>query len=151
MHPEPHDLTALAYGLVEAPERDARLEHLAACASCRDAYDGMREEQTAVREAVIRDARSGPAEARALERTLLMLEGATIPSPKTGGILRLFAWPMRVAALIVLAAGLLFLLKPEPEPSRIQVAEPRGWRQVTSSCPPQEAGAKLRLCRLMSG
>lgn len=133
-HPEDHDITALAYDLIEGAEREALLEHLAECDSCRAVYDSYRDEQSVVREAIVRDARSGAAEAKALESTLKML-GAIGADTKTtdatqtrGRLLRLPLWVIagQVAALLAVAVGLFFIMKPDPEttqPDAITVAE----------------------------
>jgi hypothetical protein len=123
MHPEPHDLTALAYGLVEGDERDRILEHLASCDRCRDVYDSYRDEQAFVRDAVIADARSGPAEARALERTLVMLGAADSVQAPRGRMIRLpvWVWLSQAAALIAIAVGLFFIMSPEPQPRLVPV------------------------------
>ncbi len=125
-HPEPHDLTALAYGLIEGAERDGMLEHLAQCDQCRAVYDSYRDEQALVREAVVRDARSGPAEARALERTLVMLGAAeSVEQQPAGKLLRVPLWMIvtQAAALIVVAVGLFLILKPEPQVMRVAAAD----------------------------
>lgn len=124
-HPEPHDLTALAYDLVEGPEREQLLTHLAACDACRAIYDSFREEQALVRDAIVRDARSGPAEARALERTLVMLgaQGTEEAAPRARRIaLPLWAWAAQAAAMVVVALTLFFVLTPS-EPDVLPVAE----------------------------
>jgi hypothetical protein len=125
-HPEPQDLTALAYGLIEDAERDRLLEHMAECDQCRAVYDSYRDEQTLVREAVVRDARSGPAEARALERTLVMLGAAeSVEQQPAGKLLRVPLWMIatQVAALLVVAVGLFLILKPEPQVMRVAAAD----------------------------
>ncbi|MCC7510989.1 MAG: FecR domain-containing protein [Planctomycetes bacterium] len=125
-HPEPHDLTALAYDLVEGAERETLLKHLAECDQCRATYDSFRHEQTLVRDAIVRDARSGPAEARALERTLLMLGAQGEESaPARGKLLSLplWLWAAQAAAMLLVAVGLFFILRPEAEPDVIPVAD----------------------------
>lgn len=123
-HPEPHDLTALAYDLVEGAERETLLKHLAECDQCRATYDSFRQEQALVRDAIVRDARSGPAEARALERTLLMLGAQGQESaPARGKLLPLWLWAAQAAAMLLVAVGLFFILRPEPEPDVIPVAD----------------------------
>jgi hypothetical protein len=109
-HPEPHDLTALAYDLLEEPERVSLLEHLADCDACRDAYDALRLEQADVREAVLHDMRNGPVETRALERALAMLRGeAPARARRRPPLLR---WGLEAAAVLAVGAGLLLLLAP---------------------------------------
>ncbi len=115
-HPETPALTALAYDLVDGGERERLLEHLAQCDTCRTLYDGYRDEQSLVREAIIRDARSGPAEAKALERTLVMLGAAEAVEAKPAGrLLRVPIWIVatQAAALLVVAVGLFLVLKPD--------------------------------------
>lgn len=114
-HPESHDLTALAYGLVDGEEREQLLEHLSECDACRASYDHHMDEQALVRDVILEDARSGEAEARALETTLAALkeldgaepEGRVIQLPRT--------WQLvgEMAAALVVALGLFFLLVPE--------------------------------------
>ena len=58
-HPEDHDITALAYDLIEGPEREALLGHLAECDRCRAVYDSYRDEQVAVREAIVHPSQEG--------------------------------------------------------------------------------------------
>lgn len=120
-HPEDHDITALAYDLIEGTEREALLEHLSECDACRAVYDDYRDEQSIVREAIVRDARSGAAEAKALESTLKML-GAIAPTEDTntdeakrGRLLHMPVWVIagQVAALLAVAAGLFFIMKPD--------------------------------------
>lgn len=118
-HPEPHNLTALAYGMLEEAERRSVLEHVHLCDACREVYDSYMEEQALVRDVLFRDARSGPAEARALERTLAALQAAGDAPPAPAGmarIYRLVTWRLvaRVAAVLALAVGLLLVLKPLP-------------------------------------
>lgn len=116
-HPEPHDLTALAYGLIEGAERDALLEHVAECDACRGVYDSYRDEQAAVRDSILADARSGAAEAKALESTLRMIGGLDSESeaPKRGRVIRMPLWLIaaEVAAVLAVAVGLFFILKPD--------------------------------------
>jgi len=115
-HPEEHDITALAYDLVEGAERESLLTHLAECDACRAVYDTYRDEQASVREAIVRDARSGAAEAKALENTLRMLGAleAETPTEKRGRLLRLPRWVLvaEVAAVLAVAVGLFFIIKP---------------------------------------
>ncbi|MEZ5991920.1 MAG: hypothetical protein R3E76_06170 [Planctomycetota bacterium] len=121
-HPEDHDITALAYDLIEGAEREALLEHLSECDACRALYDNYRDEQSVVREAIVRDARSGAAEAKALENTLKMLgaiaptEDTDIAENKRGRLLHMPVWVIagQVAALLAVAAGLFFIMKPAP-------------------------------------
>ncbi|MBX3475666.1 MAG: hypothetical protein KF754_14950 [Planctomycetes bacterium] len=119
-HPELHDLTALAYNMVEGPERERLLEHVNLCDSCRELYDSYLEEQALVRDVLYRDARSGPAEARALEKTLRALADAdTQAAPVQGAkIFRLVTWKVvaQAAAVLVVALALLVILKPDPKP-----------------------------------
>ncbi|MCZ7608011.1 MAG: hypothetical protein M5U25_18515 [Planctomycetota bacterium] len=127
-HPEEHDITALAYGLVEGAERESLLTHLAGCDACRAIYDAYRDEQANVREAIVRDARSGAAEARALENTLRMLGAieAEAPAEKRGRLLRLPRWVLmaEVAAVLAVAVGLFFIIKPgEARDEVLPVAE----------------------------
>src|SRR5687767_4173085 len=95
-HPFEHDITALAYDLVEGAERDTLLEHLASCDQCRALYDGYRDEQVTVRDAIVRDARSGAAEAKALETTLRFLDGAEVANQKGGRLIRFPLWLIAV-------------------------------------------------------
>lgn len=129
-HPELHDLTALAYDMIEGSERDGLLEHLSECDSCRDIYDSYREEQSQVRDVIVEDARSGPAEAAALQKTLLLLaelDGEpTASSAPEGKLLRLSAlWvAVEIAAVVLVAVGLFFLMKPEgPRNNILEVAK----------------------------
>jgi hypothetical protein len=123
-HPETHDITALAYGLIEGPEREALLTHLSECDDCRAVYDSYREEQASVRDAIVRDARSGAAEASALESTLRMLGGLDSVKPR-GRLLRLPRWVLvaEVAAVLAVAVGLFFILRPDTEPEFVPIAE----------------------------
>ena len=121
-HPEPHDLTALAYGLIEGDERETLLTHLSECDDCRAIYDSYREEQTTVRDSIVRDARSGAAEAKALESTLRMLGAIDAidneaEAEKKGRLFRLPRWVLiaEVAAMLAVAVGLFFILKPGDE------------------------------------
>ena len=128
-HPEPHDLTALAYGLIEGDERDALLEHLSDCDACREVYDSYRDEQVTVRDSILADARSGAAEAKALESTLRMLgaidtvevsqqeeekRGRPVRHAQ-GRLIRMPMWliAVEVAAVLVVALGLFLLLNPD--------------------------------------
>lgn len=115
-HPEEYDITALAYGLVEDAERESLLTHLAECDACRAVYDAYRDEQASVREAIVRDARSGASEAKALENTLRMLGAleAETPAEKRGRVIRLPRWVLaaEVAAVLAVAVGLFFIIKP---------------------------------------
>lgn len=124
-HPLPHDLTALAYGMVEAEERNKLLEHVHLCDDCRALYDSYLEEQALVRDSLFRDARSGPAEARALERTLHVLNGEPQPVLKDRWrIFHMVTWQFvgKAAAIIVVALGLMvILLRPDPD-APIQIA-----------------------------
>lgn len=128
-HPFEHDITALAYDLldhVDGGEREALLEHLSGCDQCRAAYDSFRNEQVTVRDAIVSDARSGAAEAKALEATLAMLGTLEAPAQKRGRLLRLPAWLIigEIAAVLLVSLGLFFLLKPDDtETDVIPVAE----------------------------
>lgn len=133
-HPEPHDLTALAYDLLEGPEREQLLTHLSRCDTCRATYDSFREEQALVRDAIVRDARSGPAEARALERTLVMLgaQSETVAKPQAKLIaLPAWVWAAQAAAIVVVALTLFFVFRPV-EPEFLPVAENRRGADVRS-------------------
>jgi hypothetical protein len=125
-HPFEHDITALAYDLVEGAERDTLLEHLASCDQCRALYDGYRDEQVTVRDAIVRDARSGAAEAKALETTLRFLDGGEVANQKGGRLIRFPLWliAVEVAAMLVVSIGLIFLLSPEEEPTDEVVSVP---------------------------
>jgi len=122
-HPQLHDLTALAYNMVEGTEREQLLEHVNHCDACREVYDSYMEEQALVRDVLFRDARSGPAEARALEKTLLALAEADADTSRRGRIFRIITWPVvaQVAAVLVLALGLMVFLKPpaKPDPNEV--------------------------------
>lgn len=124
-HPEPHDITALAYGLIEGPERDTLLTHLSECDACRAVYDSYREEQAAVRDSIVRDARSGAAEAKALESTLKMLGAVDTEEKPRGRLIALPRWVLvaEVAAMLAVAVGLFFILKPDTEPELVPIAE----------------------------
>lgn len=130
-HPEPHDLTALAYGLIEGDERETLLTHLSECDECRAVYDSYRDEQATVRDSIVRDARSGAAEAKALETTLRMLgaidgeEATEETAEKKGRLLHLPRWVLvaEVAAMLAVAVGLFFILKPNDEPEVVPIAE----------------------------
>ncbi|MBZ0137091.1 MAG: hypothetical protein K8I27_12030 [Planctomycetes bacterium] len=123
-HPEPHDLTALAYGLIEGTERESLLTHVSECDDCRAVYDSYRDEQAAVRDSIVRDARSGAAEAKALESTLKMLGTIEDAKPR-GRLLRLPRWVLvaEVAAMLAVAVGLFFILRPTNEPEIVPVAD----------------------------
>ncbi len=112
-HPQPHDLTALAYALVPSPEREQLLEHIAACDACREAYDAAFEEQALVRDVMFEEVRSGEAEARALEKVLLALKnGAAVAEEKRGKVLGLFSpWgiALQMAATVAIAAGIFYV------------------------------------------
>lgn len=114
-HPEPHDLTALAYALVPSPEREQLLEHIASCDACREAYDAAFEEQALVRDVMFEEVRSGEAEARALEKVLLALKnGAKTEQPEEaqGKVLSLFSpWgiALQIAATLAIAAGVFYV------------------------------------------
>ena len=119
-HPIEHDITALAYGLIEGPERETLLTHLSECDACRATYDAYREEQAIVRDSVVRDARSGAAEAKALENTLRILGALDTEeetSAKRGRLLSLPTWLIvgEIAAMLIVAFGLFVLLKPTEE------------------------------------
>jgi hypothetical protein len=113
MHPDPENLTALAYGLITGPEREELLEHLSECDDCRALYDSYREESRLVGRAVLTDAHNELANARALERTLLALESAAEDASEKpqGRVVRMPLWAKlsQVAALLVLCAGLLLV------------------------------------------
>lgn len=115
-HPEEHNITALAYDLIEGAERESLLTHMAECDACRAVYDAYRDEQASVREAIVRDARSGASEARALENTLRMLGAieTTAPAEKRGRMIQLPRWVLvaEVAAVLAVAVGLFFIIKP---------------------------------------
>ena len=123
-HPEAHDLTALAYGMIEGPEREQLLEHVSTCDACRELYDSFRTEQADVRDSIMRDARSGASEARALEATLGMLKAIDTPAPR-GRLLRIPMWfiAAEVAAVLAVAIALLFVLKPSDDPELVPVAD----------------------------
>jgi hypothetical protein len=123
-HPEAHDLTALAYGMIEGPEREQLLAHLSTCDACRELYDSFRTEQADVRDSIMRDARSGASEARALEATLGMLKAIDTPAPR-GRLLRIPMWfiAAEVAAVLAVAVALLFVLKPSDDPELVPVAD----------------------------
>ena len=125
-HPEIQDLTALAYGLVEGPERAAMLSHLQECPSCHELYESYRNEQSLVREVIVRDARCGAAEARALQATLQALNDADAPSaPALPGPGRgRWLWVANAAAALVIGCALFFVLRPA-EPEVLNVAEAR--------------------------
>lgn len=124
-HPELHDLTALAYDMIEGTERNELLEHLAECNSCRDIFDSYRDEQALVRDVIVEDARSGPAEAAALQKTLSLLAeldgDAEEPESKAskGKLIKFPALRVatEVAAIAVVAVGLFLFLKPSVETS----------------------------------
>lgn len=123
-HPEPHDLTALAYDMIEGPQRAELLEHLAVCDACRATYDSYRDEQVVVRDAILRDARSGASEAAALERTLQAIAGSEQAAAPAGRVYRLRWWVLaaEIAAVALVGVGLFFFLKPDPQPG----ADPAG-------------------------
>jgi hypothetical protein len=126
-HPEPHDLTALAYNMVEGPERRQLLEHVHLCDACRELYDSYLEEQALVRDTLYRDARSGPAEARALERTLAALAALEEPPARGAGrLFRLVTWRVvaGAAAGLALALGLLVVLNPPPAQNNVIAIAP---------------------------
>ncbi|MHC4839698.1 MAG: anti-sigma factor family protein [Planctomycetota bacterium] len=121
-HPELHDLTALAYDMIEGSERGEMLEHLSECESCREYYDSYRDEQALVRDVVVEDARSGPAEASALQKTLTLLAeldgdetAPEVEAAASGKLLRLPAlWiAAEIAAVAIVAVGLFMFLKPD--------------------------------------
>src|SRR5262245_25034139 len=102
-HPESHDITALAYSLVPSPEREKLLEHLASCDECRESYDAAFEEQAQVREVMFEEARSGEAEARALDKVLQTLKNLPAPQEKQPAG-RLFSLPSPVVYALQIAA-----------------------------------------------
>lgn len=113
-HPQPHDLTALAYALVPSPEREHLLEHIAQCDACRQAYDVAFEEQALVRDVMFEEVRSGEAEARALDKVLSALKsGDNVPvEGREGRVLGLFSpWglALQVAASLAIAAGVFYV------------------------------------------
>lgn len=128
-HPEPHDLTALAYDMIEGPQRIELLEHLAVCDACRATYDSYRTEQTIVRDAIVRDARSGASEAAALERTLTAIAAGGEAKPR-GRTIRLAWWLVaaEVAAVAVIALGLFVFMNPgsdTQDPTVVPIADSR--------------------------
>lgn len=131
-HPQLHDLTALAYGMVSGDERTQLLEHVHGCDTCRGIYDSYLEEQALVREVLYRDARSGAAEAHALERTLYALRDTAeaVPSPH---FWRLPTWGFvaKAAAVIVLALVLLVVIKPRPERDSMLAVSPEDTAPVS--------------------
>lgn len=143
-HPQIHDLTALAYNMVEGAEREQLLEHVSQCDACREIYDSYMEEQALVRDTLFRDARSGPAEARALEKTLRALADAdTQAAPAQGArIYRLVTWKLvaQVAAVLVVALGLLVFLKPPAKP---------GADELIAIAPEQQAPGRVVSGELM--
>ncbi|MEE9312904.1 MAG: hypothetical protein V3V10_10905 [Planctomycetota bacterium] len=131
-HPELHDLTALAYDMIEGLERDELLEHIAECNSCRKIFDSYRDEQALVRNVIVEDARSGPAEAAALQKTLSLfaeLDGEVAEKPESGAPKgKLIKFPAlwiatEIAAVAVVAVGLFLFLKPSDKPSPNTAAE----------------------------
>lgn len=114
-HPQPHDLTALAYALVPSPERETLLEHIAQCDACRETYDAAFEEQALVRDVMFEEVRSGEAEARALEKVLVALKAEGEPretEEKQGKVLGLFSpWgiALQMAATLAIAAGIFYV------------------------------------------
>jgi hypothetical protein len=112
-HPEPHDLTALAYALVSGPEREQLLEHIASCDGCRETYDAAFEEQAQVREVMFEEVRSGEAEARALDKVLQALKtGQVVSEEKQSKIFSLFspfAIGLQIAAALLIAAGVFYI------------------------------------------
>ncbi len=112
-HPQPHDLTALAYALVPSPEREALLEHLAQCDACREAYDVAFEEQADVRSVLLEESRSGEAEARALDRVLQSLKALSEPVREPAG--KLYSLPrpafyaLEIAAALLVCAGIFYV------------------------------------------
>lgn len=120
-HPEPHDLTALAYALVSGPEREQLLEHIASCDACREAYDAAFEEQALVRDVMFEEVRSGEAEARALDKVLQALKtGEAVTEEKQGKVLGLFSpWGvgLQIAAALMIAAGVFYVAVVMPSDS----------------------------------
>ncbi len=133
-HPEPHDLTALAYALVSGPEREQLLEHIAACDACREAYDAAFEEQALVRDVMFEEVRSGEAEARALDKVLQALKsGKAVTEEKQAKMLNLFspfAIGLQIAAALMIAAGVFYVAVVMPQnganPPETPVAENAG-------------------------
>lgn len=133
-HPEPHDLTALAYALVSGPEREQLLEHIAACDACREAYDAAFEEQALVRDVMFEEVRSGEAEARALDKVLQALKsGKAVTEEKQAKMLNLFspfAIGLQIAAALMIAAGVFYVAVVLPQnganPPETPVAENAG-------------------------
>ncbi|MCC6575590.1 MAG: zf-HC2 domain-containing protein [Planctomycetes bacterium] len=121
-HPQPHDLTALAYGLISGPEREQMLEHLASCDDCRASYDAAFDEQSTLRDVLVAEVRSGAVEARALERTLAAIAAQPDLQEDLGvsrPVGRLFRMPRAliygleaVAALLVISLGVFYLAQP---------------------------------------
>jgi hypothetical protein len=112
-HPEPHDLTALAYALVPSPEREQLLEHIASCDACRETYDAAFEEQALVRDVMFEEVRSGEAETRALDRVLQALKtGEAVTEEKQGNVFSLFspfAIGLQIAAALAIAVGVFYV------------------------------------------
>lgn len=131
MHPQPHDLTALAYGLISGAERHRLLEHLATCDDCRAAHDAAFEEQAVVREALVADVRSGAVEARALDRTLAALAmqadlkaDAGQPAGRLFRLPRAARYALEAAAVLLVGAGLFALMQPGAPLNRGSGIEP---------------------------
>ena len=126
-HPEPHDLTALAYALVSGPEREQLLEHIAACDACREAYDAAFEEQALVRDVMFEEVRSGEAEARALDKVLQALKsGKAVTEEKQAKMLNLFspfAIGLQIAAALMIAAGVFYVAVIVPDQDVSQAPE----------------------------
>lgn len=151
-HPQPHDITALAYGLVPSPERESLLEHVHFCAPCREAYDLALAEQAEVREVLLGETRSGDAESRALDAVLQQLKKAgQVQRPGRLISLRPAAWALQAAAALLLAAGVYYVAVALPggetPPTTVAGGESAGGGSVKSpdaaSLPGLEAGGRV--------
>jgi FecR protein len=100
-HPDLDRLTCWVHGLLEPEEADVTRDHVAVCASCRDAADGVREEAQLLAREIL-----SPDRMAALKEGILQAAGHR-PARRVG-----LLWQIPVAAAVLFGLVSVLLLSP---------------------------------------